>query len=491
METFSIVGRKREQTLLQKISEQESPDFLAVYGRRRVGKTYLIRNFFNRKACIYFEVTGLKKGSLKKQLGLFIQKLKSVFLIELPARLPKNWLEAFQLLTECINKVSSKESVILFFDELPWFATKKSGFIQALDHFWNSYWSTRKKLKLIVCGSAASWMLENLIKAKGGLHNRLTAVIALRPFSLYETEEYLRNRGIQFGRRQVLELYMAIGGIPHYLNHVQKNLSPAQNINQMCFNKSGPLFDEFGNLFASLFDESPAHVELIRLIARSRYGVNMEELVEKSKLSSSGGTLKMRLNELEEAGFISSFVPYMRRKKGIFYRIIDEYTLFYLHWIEPVANRLKLSFQSSNYWESKMQTQAWKIWSGYAFEAICLKHIAQIKETLGIHGVASEVGSWRYIARNKKEMGTQIDLLIDRADGITNLCEIKYHQGGFPITKAIAENLERKIQTYKTVMDIRKTILLTMITPDGMHENEYATRLVSEGVTLDDLYRPE
>ena len=344
----TIIGRKNEQILLQNLYGRDDADFLAIYGRRRVGKTHLIRNFFKKLPCIYFEITGLKDGAIREQLKLFpAQKLSLTFSIAIQGRLPKNWLEAFQLLTECIEHIPAQQKIVLFFDELPWLATQKSGFIQALDHFWNTRLSMRKKLKLIVCGSAASWMLDNLIRAKGGLHNRLTSVIALRPFSLYEVEEYLKNRGVQLNRPQILELYMAIGGIPHYLNNIQKNLSPAQNINRMCFNKDGLLFNEFNNLFSSLFDDSPAHVELIRLIARSRYGIDKEKLLEKAKLSSSGGTFKIRLSELEEAGFIASFTPYMHRKKGTFYRIIDEYTLFYLHWIEPTASRLKLSFQSS------------------------------------------------------------------------------------------------------------------------------------------------
>lgn len=485
---FSIVGRKQERTVLGQIYNREDPDFLAVYGRRRVGKTYLIRNFFKNLPCIYLEITGLKDGSRREQIRLFLEKMKTVFSMEIPSPPPKSWLDVFQLLTVCIEKVPLKQKVLLFFDEMPWLAVPKSKFLQALDHFWNTQWQTRKNLKLVVCGSAASWMLKNLVHAKGGLHNRLTAVMSLKPFCLEETEEYLHHRGVHFNRRQILELYMAFGGVPHYLNAIQKQLSPAQNINQIAFTKDGLLFTEFNNLFASLFDDSSAHIELIRLIARSREGIGREELLEKAKHSSSGGRFKNRLVELEEAGFISSFVPYMHRKKGTFYRIVDEYTLFYLQWIEPVANQLKVSLKNSNYWESKMQSQSWKSWSGYAFEAICFKHIEQIKMALGIRAIAAEIGSWRHISRRKKEAGVQIDLLIDRADGIINLCEMKYWDGEFALTKSVAENLERKVEVYKREMRPRKTMLVTMITPDGVRKNEYASRVVASEVTLNDLF---
>jgi len=485
---FFIVGRKQERLLLEQIYMRDDPDFLAVYGRRRVGKTFLLRNFFKNLPCTYFEVTGLKDGTLEEQIQRFLQKLKEAFLEEIPTPAPKTWIEAFQLLTACIRKVHPREKIVLFFDELPWLAVPETKFIQALDHFWNTEWQTRKDLKLITCGSAASWMLENLIHAKGGLHNRLTAVMSLKPFSLQETEEYLLHRNMKFNRRQILELYMAMGGIPHYLNAIDKSLSPAQNINRICFTKNGLLFTEFEDLFSSLFNDSPAHVELVRLIARSRKGIEKKELLKEAKLSTSGGTFKERLAELEEAGFIASFVPYMRRKKGTFYRVIDEYTLFYLHWIEPVVSHLKMSLQDSHYWESKMQSQAWKSWAGYAFEALCLKHIEQMKDALGIRAIAAEIGGWRFRPKDKNEQGVQIDLLIDRADGIINLCEMKYWDGKFVITKNFAEEIQRKILVYKTQMQPRKTILVTMVTPDGVLRNEYTVQVMSSEVTLNDLF---
>jgi hypothetical protein len=486
-----VIGRKQERVLLHQLYMRVDPDFLAIYGRRRVGKTYLIRNFFSHVPCLYFETTGLKNGSLRKQLKLFVDKLISTFSIEIPLEMPKNWLDAFHLLQGCIEKISKKEKVVLFFDELPWLATPKSGFIQALDYYWNTYWSRRQNLKVVVCGSAASWMLENLIRAKGGLHNRLTAVMSLKPFTLAEAEEYLQSRGVQLNRRQVLELYMAMGGIPHYLNAAQSHLSVAQNVNRICFSKDGLLFSEFNILFSSLFDNSSAHIELIRLISSSRYGVDRDTLLSKTKHSSSGGRFKARLSELEEAGFIIGFTPQMNRKKGTFYRIIDEYTLFYLHWIEPVENSLKLSLQNSNYWESKMQSQAWKIWSGYAFEAICFKHIEQIKAALGIRAIASEIESWRHISKKNKGAGAQIDLLINRSDGIIDLCEIKYCQGEYKLTKKDAENLENKIQVYKTESQAQKSVLFVMITPEGIRENAHALRLIADEVVLNDLFQKE
>jgi len=357
-----------------------------------------------------------------------------------------------------------------------------------LDHYWNSRWSTFPNLKLVVCGSAASWILNNLIYAKGGLHNRLTSVVPLKPFTLHETEEYLRHRGVKLNRHQILELYMVMGGIPLYLNGVQPGLSTLQTINQLCFHKEGFLFNEFSHLFASLFDASEAHEELIRTLSISRQGLSREQILQKTKHSSSGGMFKARLSELEEAGFIASFTPYGYLNKGTFFRVIDEYSLFYLRWIAPVSKRLRLSLKNTSYWESKMQSQSWKSWSGYAFESICFKHIEQIKKSLGMQAIATEVGSWRYNPKKDEEAGTQIDLLIDRADGIVNLCEIKFSQEKFVLTKSYAQEILRKKHIYREHRKTNKSIFITLITPEGVSPNTNSTQIITNEVTANDLF---
>lgn len=484
----AIIGRKEELALLKKINDRKSSDFLAVYGRRRVGKTHLIRNFFSDQPCIYFEATGLKDGSLHQQLKLFTEKLSKVFLRGFPLQPPPNWLDAFKLLTNAIEEIPRDKKIVIFFDEIPWFATAKSGFMQALDHYWNTRWSTLSNLKLVVCGSAASWMLNNLIHAKGGLHNRLTSILPLKPFTLCETEEYLRHREIKLNRHHILELYMVMGGIPLYLNGVQPGYSASQIINQLCFHRDGFLFNEFSHLFASLFDASEAHDELIRIISLSRQGLSREQILQKTKHSSSGGMFKTRLSELEEAGFIASFTPYGYLNKGTFFRVTDEYALFYLRWIAPVSKRLSVSLKNTSYWESKMQSQSWKSWSGHAFESICLKHIEQIKQALGIQSIATEVGSWRYYPKNNEESGIQIDLLIDRSDGIINLCEIKFCQGQFILTKSYAEEILKKLSIYQTHSKTNKPIFVSLITAEGIKPNTNSASIITNTITANDLF---
>ncbi len=483
-----IIGRKSEIQILKKMLSSNDAEFLALYGRRRVGKTYLIRTFFRDSSCIFFEATGQKDGTMKEQLLNFAESISKTFFQGLNVQSPENWKDAFKSLTVLIKKMDKDKKVVLFFDELPWMVTPRSQFMQHLDYIWNTEWSDLGNLKLIVCGSAASWMLEHFIHTKGGLHNRITGRICLKPFNLEETRQYLKYREISLNHQQVLELYMVMGGIPHYLKSVSKGLSAVQNINNICFTKDGLLFDEFQKLYASLYKDSGVHIKLIRLIASSRQGISLNEIIEKDKNLSSGGTLRRRLLELEAAGFIHGMVPYGNKKKGIFYRILDEYTYFYLKWIEPISQSVDLLGEAS-YWGKISHTPNWYNWTGYVFESVCFKHVDKIRRALGIDKIISKVGSWRYVSGLSDEgKGAQIDLLFDRADRVVTICEIKSGFGKFSINKAYAENLRNKIAVYKNQINTKKQIFIAMITTHGLDKNEYSEELVSNEITLKDLF---
>lgn len=311
-----FIGRNGEKALLKTKFKGGDSEFIAIYGRRRVGKTSLIRHLIEEMGLNSIEVTGLRDGSMSDQLGIFSKAFTKAF--DLPATLapPRNWMEAFDMLTKAIAKQSSRKKFVIFLDELPWLTTQKSGLLQALDHFWNSEWVNDPKIKLVICGSAASWILDNIVNARGGLHNRLTATIRLEPFNLQETVEFLTSRSIKMKSMQILNLYLAMGGIPFYLKALEKGSSTVQLIDKICFTANGFLYHEFDRLFSSLFNNSDAYIEIIRAIAKQPQGVDLINFEKKLKLSSSGGTLTKRLTELEEAGFLMSFIPYGKQKKG-------------------------------------------------------------------------------------------------------------------------------------------------------------------------------
>jgi hypothetical protein len=486
MET--IIGRKKEQSILQRLYDSSRAEFLAIYGRRRVGKTYLIKQFFSPKSCYFFQITGMKDGQLKEQLFEFARAIEKTFYPGVTIKEPQSWMQAFEMLTNAIEKYTDKQKVVLFFDELPWLASKRSRFLQALDYYWNTRWADNVRVKLVICGSAASWIIENVINSKGGLHNRITAQIRLEPFSLKETKDFLKHRNISLTDKQVLLLYMVVGGIPHYLTQVEKGLSAAQNVDRLCFTNSGILFKEFNNLIPALFKEAEIYKGIIRVIAQHRYGISRNKLLEQLKVES-GGTFNQRLTELEEAGFIISFKPYQHKKRGQYYQVVDEYTLFYLHWIEPVIDSVRHQDKPLGYWEEHAQSPSWKSWAGYAFEAVCYKHIGNIREALNIP-ITAEVGSWRHLPSKKSEdKGAQIDLLFDRNDDTITVCEIKYTDEPFSIDKAYASNLLNKVETYKKQTKTTKQLFLAMVTASGLKSTMYSEELITAQVTLADFFK--
>ncbi|MDX8430255.1 MAG: ATP-binding protein (plasmid) [Candidatus Algichlamydia australiensis] len=482
-----IIGREREQELLNDLIRSKKSEFIAIYGRRRIGKTYLIKNFMSSVSGTFFHVTGIQKGTSKDQLEEFAKQIGKTF-YNGPSIIPsKRWIDAFEKLTEAIDEMPKNKTIILFFDELPWMATPRSRLLTALELYWNRYWVFDKRIKLIICGSATSWIIENIINNEGGLHNRVTRSIQLKPFSLNEAKKYLKEKKIHLNNCQILDLYMVLGGIPLYWSFVRKGLSSSQCIDELCFRDDGPLIKEFDRLFESLFEDPKPYVDLIRIIAKKRYGIGQNELIKVSKLPDGGNTVR-RLMQLEEAGFIMGLVPYGHKDKGKYYVIDDEYSLFYLSWIEPNIKTIYKKIQTAGYWKSQSKLSSWKSWSGYAFESVCYKHIDHIRKAFLIDPGAT-VGTWRYAPRVKeKSEGAQIDLLFDRLDGVITLCEIKSSDKLYAIDKLYAKSLLRKMDVFRKQTRTKKQLFFSMVTTHGLKPTIYSEELISVEATLEDLF---
>jgi hypothetical protein len=395
-----IVGREEEKKHLEDVYRSKSAEFVAIYGRRRVGKTYLIRNFFRSKKCVFFQSVGLYQAPLDEQISRFETELGNTFYGGASLQMPRNWLGAFEALNKAIENTPKSKKVVIFLDELPWMATHRSGVIRALEYYWNRYWSFNHQVKLIVCGSSASWIIHKIIKNRGGLHNRLTKRIVLEPFNLHDTYAYLKYIGYKCSYYQATLLFMVTGGVPFYLKQIKKNLSVEQNINQLFFKKDSPLLNEFDEIFSSLFDDSETYQELVALIAPSKEGLSRRDIEETNKLTGKGGRLTKRLEDLAHAGFISPYLPLGHKKRGIFYRVSDDYCYFYMKWIYPIKNQLKQN-PGNPYWKGIVGTPDYYGWLGYAFENICYKHLQQIKDALGIEEY-SLAAPWRYTPIKKK-----------------------------------------------------------------------------------------
>lgn len=469
-----IIGRKEEQQILHSAVQSENSEFVAVYGRRRVGKTYLIRETFGYK--FTFQHTGLAKGNTKEQLFSFAISLRDAGYDDCP--IPKSWLEAFSLLSTYL-KNSTDEKKIVFLDELPWMDTARSNFISAFEHFWNGWASARKDIVLIICGSATSWIINKVINDHGGLHNRVTKQIALQPFTLKECEMFAESKGLEMSRYQLAECYMVLGGIPYYWSLMEKGLSLAQNIDKIIFAKNGKLSNEFNQLYASLFKSPEQYIDVVTALGKKKAGMTREEIIAATDMYSSG-TLSKVLDELEYCGFIRKYNGFDKKSKQAIYQLIDNYTLFYFKFIQQNENN------DEHFWSASIDSAMHRAWSGLAFERLCMAHTQQIKAALGIAGVLSNVYSWRKEADEMSD-GAQIDLLIDRKDQVINLCEMKYSLSEYAIDAEYEQKLRNKKSAFIDATNTRKAVHLTMVTTFGIKANAHSG-IVQNEITLEDLF---
>ncbi len=470
-----LIGRKKEIATLNTAITDNQSHFIAVYGRRRIGKTYLIREVFNYR--FTFQHAGLSVGGLEDQIFAFEASIKDAGLDVKRKR--KNWLEAFEDLKDVIRNSTEKKKVI-FIDELSWMDTQNGDLLVALENFWNGWASARKDIVLIVCASATSWMLSKVVHNKGGLYNRLTDQIHLEQFSLAECEEWVKENGIAFTRNQILQCYMIFGGVPYYWGFLKKGYSLQQNIDEIFFAKDAPLRDEYKYLYASIFKNPTVHQKIIETLGKKKVGMTREEIIERSGLTNSGD-LTVKLEELESCGFIRKYYSYDMKKKNAVYQLLDNFTLFYHQFMSKEPT-------DSHFWSNQINTPAVNTWQGLAFERVCLEHIDQIKRKLGISGVYTDINSW-YCKKDESRgiRGAQIDLLIVRKDQVINMCEMKYSNSEYILSETDDASIRNKIATFLDVTKTRYAIYPTIITTYGLVDNAYAGNIQSV-VTADDLF---
>ena len=473
-----MIGRQEEITILNKLLNSERSELLLVTGRRRVGKTYLIRETFKENIC--FEFIGTQYGDTNNQLQKFALETENFFLEKSRNVSLKNWSIAFRHLRNCVETLKkTKKKKVIFFDEIPWIAQHKSNFLQEFDYWWNS-WASKQNIVVVITGSAASWMIQKVVNNKAGLHNRITQRVHLQPFTLKETQQFFESKKINLDLYQTLQIYMVMGGIPHYLENIEKGESAAQNINRICFTTNGLLQNEFQNLYAALFDHSENHVSIVKTLSQKWKGLSRQEIIASTNFTDGGGLTKI-LDELETCGFIMKIIPLGKKSKDTLYRLIDEFSLFYLHFIE--GSRAS----SKDVWMQKSTTQPFITWQRYSFENICIRHYEAIKTALGISGIYVEVSAFLFKG-NSENAGFQIDMLLDRADNTINLCEMKFYNSDITVDKSMADLLRKRRARFKEVSGTKKLIFNTLITTYGVQTNEHSLSQIDQIITMDKLF---
>lgn len=481
MASNEIIGRKYEQQLIKERCESGKAELVAIYGRRRVGKTFLVRKMFDDQFA--FSFTGMYEVSRIVQLENFRAALQQYSGQPIP-RL-KDWFEAFAALRQYLETLAPTSQIIIFLDELPWMDTPRSNFISAFGYFWNSWASDQPNLKLFVCGSATTWMLSHLIGDKGGLYGRVSRAIYLAPFTLGETEAFLRDtKGMVLNRQQVLDTYMILGGIPYYLDMLEVGRPLDESIDRLFFAQGAPLANEFEFLFRSLFKDSKNYRRVVEVLSTKMKGMSRKELIEALKLKG-GGQLSEILDNLLKCDFIRKYSAIGKSERDALYQLTDLFSLYHLRF---VANS---NGQDERFWSNMRNDGSRTAWSGYAFEQICFHHIPQIKKTLGISGILSNVHSWAcrpFVTADGSEWkGGQIDMLIDRADGVINICEMKYAKEEYVIDANYEQHLRERISSFRAATQTKKSLLQTFVTTYGVKRNIHSGIVASE-IKMDDLF---
>ena len=471
-----IIARITEVEVLERKYRSEKSEFVIVYGRRRIGKTFLVNHVFADR--FTFTYVGARKQKPQKQLQRFAEQLK-VYSGSTFAPTLSNWEEAFNQLRSLIESKPRQQRKVIFFDEMPWIDTPRSAFVEALEYFWNAWAAQRDDILFIACGSATSWMMNKLIRNKGGLYNRITEQIYLRPFKLAECEQYLHAAGCQWDRYSVMQCYMAMGGVPFYMSLLDPTQSLAQNLDRLFFSKNAPMREEFDELFLALFNHADKYISVVSALSEHREGMLRAEIAQKTKLS--GGALTLVLENLERCDFVESYSRFKSSVRNKLYRISDPYTLFYFKFLS------KNNSKDEHWWSNNMNSHSVESWQGFSFETICMMHLNQIKQKLGISGIATSASSWRTLGKPYTS-GAQVDLVIDRSDRVINLCEMKFSVEPYTISKSYEELLRNRMALFRAETHTRKSLSITMVTTYGIVRGLHSGIVQSE-VVMDDLFR--
>jgi uncharacterized protein len=469
----NIFGRKKEIAVFNDVLASRESEFIAVKGRRRVGKTFLVTTFFKEQTCFY--MTGVPNQPIKTQLTAFANELS--YRQKKTVDTPKDWLKAFWMLRNYVETVETKTKKVIFIDDLSWMDTPKSNFIQLFAHFWNSWAAWEKNIILVIAGSSTSWIVNKIYNDRGGFHNRVTKRIWLEPFKLSETEAFFKNKNITLTRYDIVLIYMAFGGVPFYLNEVKIGESAAQCIERLCFEEGGLLKNEFDNLYASIFDYPEAHIRIAKVLAQHPYGMEKTKLLKQAKVANSDAATKI-LEELVTNDYLEHIIPYGKKSNNGKYVLADFYSRFYLTFISP---------QKNANWMSEIDTPAYKTWSKSAFESLCHYHKLGILKGLGINGVRTQT-SYFNIKDDNGKMIDQIDMLIDRADNVLSLCEIKFSNNIYTLSQTEFLNIRNKVWYLQGKLKRRKAIYPVMITPFGCEKNIQFLGLFNYQLDMDCLF---
>lgn len=471
----ALIARKSECEQIRRCLSSGRSEFVIVCGRRRIGKTFLVDSYF--RGLYDFTFVGSHKATTQVQLRRFAKALREHSNKEYKPF--SDWYDAFNALEDYISSLPEGRKKVLFIDEMPWIDTRRSIFANALEDFWNGWANRRSDILLIASGSATSWMADNLISNQGGLHNRITQRIFLRPFTLGETEEYVRSHGGEWTRYDIVRCYMFTGGVPYYLSLLDFSRSVSQNIDALCFDENGALRREYDELYNALFTNAESYIKVVELLYHNKAGMERKEIARATRMN--GVHINTILRNLVTCDFLSCRQLF-GKQNAMVYRLKDFYTLFYLKFI---AGNNNLDRQ---WWTHHIADPGVRAWEGLTFEIVCMEHHEQVKRALGISGMATAVSTWRSDGDEENNLpGSQVDMIIDRTDRIIHLCEVKFSEGVYNITAEYERRLRQRQALFILKTKTKKTVVHTFITTYGIGHGKHSGIIHSE-ITINELF---
>ncbi len=473
-----LIGRHRECGILEECLTSPGSEFVIICGRRRVGKTFLADRFFEGE--FDFKFVGQNKMRTRDQLRNFGGALKKY-----SNRDPEpfsDWFGAFDALEAYLETLPEDRKKVLFFDEMPWMDTRRSSFVGALECFWNGWAASKYNIVLIATGSATSWMSDKILKNRGGLYNRVTRRIYLKPFSLAETEEYLKSAGSSMDRYEILQCYMFTGGIPYYLSMIDPKLSLAQNIDKLVFAEGAPLRHEFNELYNAVFPQAESYIRVVELLGGHKAGLTKKEIARAVKLN--GTFLRNVLDNLVQCDFVDYYLMFGKKHTPV-YKLVDFFTLFHFKFIADH------DVKDPEWWTHHLDDPGVAAWMGLTFELVCIRHHMQIKKALGISGMGTAVYTWKCAPDPERLLpGAQVDMVIERADRYIHLCEMKFSVGEYDITKEYDGKLRERMRVFKLVSGTKQPVVNTFVTTFGLGLSSRVRSIVHSEVTMDQLFEP-
>ncbi len=474
---MKLVARSAETDELKRCERSGKSELVCVYGRRRVGKTYLVEQTFS--GSFAFRATGVEGGNMRQQLKSFNQRLQEHG--DPQRTIPKNWFEAFSRLDIVLSREDAARSPygkkVVFLDEFPWFATARSEFLMAFGEFWNRRGTAGDDIMVVICGSATSWIVGNVLENTGSLYNRVTSQVYLEPFCLGDAERFFVDRGFGWTRSQIAESHMVFGGLPYFLELLDPNESLRANIERLCFAPHALLAHESSKLLEATLKKSPAYDRLLSYLAKHRCGVEKQACFEQTGLAK--GTFARAVDDLLKCGYIREFKVPTKRGKPLFLQLVDPFLLFHYRFLS------KKSGDRVGSWSDCIQDEArYKSWRGCSFEILCVLHEAQIKRALGISGVRTRCYPW---TSDQGAGGAQIDLVIERDDGIINICEMRCTDRPFSMDAATEASLLNKVDVFKRETGAKNPVKIVVVSASGIAGVAH-TEYISRTITLDDLF---